>query len=96
MDMMKMMKQVAQMKKIQKKLASKKVEFSSAGGQVNVKMSCDMKPHSITIAPELIESGNVKKIETAVLDAFRGVLNEAQAATARDMKDITAGLGLPF
>lgn len=96
MDMMKMMKQVAQMKKIQKQLAAKKVEFSSAGGQVTVTMSCDMKPHSVTIAPELIESGNVKKIETAVLDAFRGVLNEAQAATARDMKDLTAGLGLPF
>lgn len=96
MDMMKMMKQVAQMKKIQKQLASKKVEFSSAGGQVTVKMSCDMKPHSVTIAPELIETGNVKKIENAVLDAFRGVLNEAQAATARDMKDLTAGLGLPI
>jgi nucleoid-associated protein EbfC len=96
MDMMKMMKQVAEMKKIQKQLASKKVEFSSAGGQVTVKMSCDMKPLGVTIAPELIEAGNVKKIETAVLDAFRGVLNEAQAATAKDMKSLTAGLGLPF
>jgi DNA-binding YbaB/EbfC family protein len=96
MDMMKMMKQVAEMKKIQKQLAAKKVEFSSAGGQVTVIMSCDMKPKSITIAPELIEAGNIKKIESAVLDAFRGVLNEAQAATAKDMKSLTAGLGLPF
>jgi len=96
MDMMKMMKQVAEMKKIQKKLASKKVEFSSAGGQVTVKMSCDMKPQSITIAPELIQSGNMKKIESAILDAFKGVLNEAQAATAQDMKSLTAGLNLPF
>jgi DNA-binding protein YbaB len=96
MDMMKMMKQVAELKKIQKQLAAKKVEFSSAGGQVTVQMSCDMKPRSVTIAPELIATGNVKKIETAVLDAFKGVLNEAQAATAQDMKGLTAGLGLPF
>lgn len=96
MDMMKMMKQVAQMKKIQKQLAGKKVEFSSAGGQVTVKMTCDMKPHSITIAPELIQAGNAKKIETAVLEAFKGVLNEAQAAAANDMKSLTAGMGLPF
>ena len=96
MDMMKMMKQVAEMKKIQKQLASKKVEFSSAGGQVTVKMTCDMKPHSITIAPELIQAGNMKKIESAVLDAFKGVLNEAQAAAAKDMKSLTAGLNLPF
>ena len=96
MDMMKMMKQVAEMKKIQKQLASKKVEFSSAAGQVAVKMTCDMKPHSITIAPELIQSGNIKKIESAVLDAFKGVLNVAQAEAAKDMKGLTAGLGLPF
>jgi len=96
MDMMKMMKQVAEMKKIQKQLASKKVEFSSAAGQVTVKMTCDMKPHSITVAPELIQSGNVKKIESALLDAFKGVLNAAQAEAAKDMKSLTAGLGLPF
>jgi DNA-binding protein YbaB len=96
MDMMKMMKQVAEMKKIQKKLASKKVEFSSAAGQVTVKMTCDMKPHSITIAPELIQSGNMKKIESAILDAFKGVLNEAQSAAANDMKSLTSGMGLPF
>jgi DNA-binding protein YbaB len=96
MDMMKMMKQVAEMKKIQKQLASKKVEFSSAGGQVVAKMTCDMKPQSITIAPELIATGNIKKIESAVLDAFKGVLNEAQAAAANDMKALTAGMGLPF
>ncbi|HPR83548.1 MAG TPA: YbaB/EbfC family nucleoid-associated protein [Pontiellaceae bacterium] len=96
MNMMKMMKQVAEMKKIQKQLASKKVEFSSAAGQVTVKMTCDMKPHSITIAPELIQSGNVKKIEAALLDAFKGVLNAAQMEAAKDMKSLTAGLNLPF
>lgn len=96
MDMIKMMKQVAEMKKIQKKLAGKKVEFSSGGGQVTVKMTCDMKPQSIAISPELIASGNMKKIESALLDAFKGVLNAAQVAAAEDMKSLTAGLNLPF
>jgi len=96
MDMMKMMKQVAEMKKIQKQLAGKKVEFSSAGGQVTVKMTCDMNPQNVTISPELIQSGNIKKIESAVLDAFKGVLNVAQTEAAKDMKSLTAGLGLPF
>ena len=96
MDMMKMMKQVAEMKKIQKQLSGKKVEFSSGGGLVTVKMTCDMKPQDVTISPELIQSGNMKKIEAAVLDAFKGVLNVAQAEAAKDMKSLTAGLGLPF
>jgi DNA-binding protein YbaB len=96
MDMMKMMKQVAEMKKIQKKLADKKVEFATAGGEVTVKMSCDMTPRSVTVAPELIQSGNIRKIETALLDAFKGVLQKAQAEAAADMKSLTAGLKLPF
>jgi DNA-binding YbaB/EbfC family protein len=100
MDMLKAMKQAAdmqrEMKKIQKQLAGKTVEFSSAAGQVTVKMTCDMKPQSISIAPELIQSGNIKKIEAALLDAFKGAMNSAQAEAAKDMKSLTAGLGLPF
>ena len=100
MDMLKAMKQAAsmqsEMKKIQKKLAGKVVEFSCSGGLVTVKMSCDMKPQSIALSPELIQSGNLKKIETALLDAFKGALNKAQAEAATDMKSLTAGLGLPF
>jgi DNA-binding YbaB/EbfC family protein len=100
MDMLKAMKQAAsmqkEMKKIQKQLAEKTVEFSSSGGLVTVKMSCDMKPQSIAISPELIQSGNMKKIETALLDAFKGALNSAQTEAAKDMKSLTAGMGLPF
>ncbi|MFA5688251.1 MAG: YbaB/EbfC family nucleoid-associated protein [Kiritimatiellales bacterium] len=94
MDMMKMMKQVRELKKKQKALASKTVEFTASG--VTVKMTGDMKPKSISIPPELIDTGNVKKIETAVLDAFKGVLNLAQAAAADEMKSLTAGMNLPF
>jgi DNA-binding YbaB/EbfC family protein len=100
MDMLKMMKQAAEMqkemKKVQKQLSGKTVEFSSSGGLVTIKMSCDMKPQSIAVSPELIQSGNMKKIENAILDAFKGVLNVAQAEAAKDMKSLTAGLNLPF
>jgi DNA-binding YbaB/EbfC family protein len=100
MDMMKMMKQAAtmqkDMKKKQKQLAAQTVEFTSFSGLVTVKMSCDMKPQNITIAPGLIQEGNVKKIEDAVLDAFKGALNRAQDEAAREMKSLTAGLDLPF
>jgi nucleoid-associated protein EbfC len=100
MDMMKMMKQAAsmkkEMKKKQKTLAKKTIEFSGSGGTVTVTMSCDLKPQSLSIAPELIQSGDRKKIEAAVLDAFKGVLDQAQAAAADEMKSLTAGLDLPF
>jgi DNA-binding YbaB/EbfC family protein len=100
MDMMKMMKQAASMKKDMKKkqktLAKKTVEFSASNGAVTITMSCDMKPKTLSISPELIQSGNTKAIETAVLDAFKGVLNQAQAEAANEMKSLTAGMDLPF
>ncbi|NQW29089.1 MAG: YbaB/EbfC family nucleoid-associated protein [Ignavibacteria bacterium] len=100
MDMMKMMKQAAglqkEMKKKQKQLAGQTVEFSSAGGAVSITMSCDLKPKSIIISPELMESGDVKKIETAVLDAVKGAINRAQDEAAKEMKSLTAGMDLPF
>ncbi|MDK2963516.1 MAG: nucleoid-associated protein EbfC [Verrucomicrobiota bacterium] len=98
--MMKMMKQAAsmkkEMKKKQKMLAKKVVEFSGGNGDVTVKMSCDIKPQSLSISPELIQTGNVKKIEAAVLDAFKGALKEAQDEAAREMQSLTAGMDLPF
>lgn len=100
MDMMKMMKQAASMKKDMKKkqkvLASKTVEFSSSDQSVTIRMTCDLKPKSVTISPELIQTGNAKKIEAAVLDAMKGALNRAQAEAAEEMKSVTAGLDLPF
>jgi len=100
MDMMKMMKQAAglqkDMKEKQKILADQTVEFSSFNKFVSVKMSCDMKPQSITISPGLIEEGDVRKIEKAMLDAFKGALNLAQDQAGKEMKSLTAGLNLPF
>ncbi len=100
MDMMKMKKQAAglqkEMKKKQKQLAGQTEEISSAGGAVSMTISCDMKPKGIAISPDLIQSGDVKKIEAAVLDAVKGAINRAQDEAAKEMKSLTAGMDLPF
>jgi len=100
MDMMKMMKQAASMqkdmKKKQKTLSKQTVEFSSAAGAVTVKMTCDMKPQSVEIQPELANPAEIKKLEVAVLDAMKGAINLAQSEAAKEMKSLTAGMDLPF
>ncbi len=100
MDMMKMMKQAASMqkdmKKKQKMLAQQEVDFSSAGGAVTVKMTCDMKVKSVEIQPEVVNPTEIKKLEVAVLDAVKGALNRAQDEAAKEMKSLTAGMDLPF
>jgi len=100
MDMMKMMKQAAamqkDMKKKQKALSKQEVEFSSAGGAVTVKMTCDLKVKSVQIQPEVVNASEIKKLEVAVLDAVKGALNRAQDEAAKEMKSLTKGLDLPF
>jgi len=100
MDMMKMMKQAASMqkdmKKKQKALSKQVVEFSSAKGEVTVKISCDMKMKSIEIQQELVNPAEIKKLEIAVLDAVKGAINQAQSEAAKEMKSLTKGMDLPF
>ena len=100
MDMMKMMKQAASMqrdmKKKQKQLAKKTVEFSSADGAVTVEMSCDMKLKKLQIQPEIVNPAETKKLEKSVMDAVKGALNLAQDEAANEMKSLTAGMNLPF
>ena len=100
MDMMKMMKQAAtmqkDMKKKQKVLAKKSVEFSSRSGAVTATATCDMTVQSIQIQPELVNPAEIKKLELAVVEAVKGVINRAQNEAAAEMKGLTQGMDLPF
>lgn len=100
MDMMKMMKQAASMqkdmKKKQKMLSKKTVEFSSKGDLVTATATCDMKVQNIKISPELANPSEIKKLEIAVLDAIKGVIKMAQNEASAEMKSLTKGMDLPF
>ena len=98
MDMMKMMKQAADLKKNMKKkqneLSKKIIEFSENG--VSVKCSCDLKIISINIEDELIESCDKDKIEKFILNSTQGAIEKAQKSITKEMGSLTAGMNLPF
>ena len=98
MDMMKMMKQAADLKKNMKKkqneLSKKIIEFSENG--VSVKCSCDLKIISINIEDELIESCDKDKIEKFILKSTQGAIEKAQKLITKEMGSLTAGMNLPF
>lgn len=99
MNMMKMMKQAADlqknMKKKQNELAKTEVEFTSGGGMVTVKASCDMKIKSITINPDAVDPSDVEMLEDLVLAAVDGALSTAQETMSNEMGKLTSGMGLP-
>lgn len=98
MDMMKMMKKAADLKKNLKKkqneLSKKTVEFTENG--VFVKCSCDLKIISIKIDEELIKSCNVANVEKFVLKATQEALDLAQKSISKEMGSLTSGMNLPF
>jgi len=99
MNMMKMMKQAADlqknMKKKQKELAKTQVEFSAGGGMVTAVATCDMKIKSIKINPDAVDPSDVEMLEDLVLAAVDGVLSSAQETMGKEMGELTGGMGLP-
>ena len=99
MNMMKMMKQAADlqknMKKKQKELAKTEVEFSAGGGMITAKATCDMKIQSIKINPDAVDPSDVEMLEDLVLAAVDGVLTLAQDTMNEEMGKLTKGMGLP-
>ena len=99
MNMMKMMKQAADlqknMKKKQKELGKTEVQFSSGGGMVTAMATCDMKIKSIKINPDAVDPNDVEMLEDLVLAAVDGALNSAQETMSKEMGKLTSGMGLP-
>ena len=97
MDMMKMMKQAADlqknMKKKQKELAKKNVEYTHNG--VTIVASCSLKILSIKINSELIISNDIKKLEETILFTTQKVLDLAQESMKNEMGSLTSALSLP-
>jgi len=99
MNMMKMMKQAADLQKNMKakqaELAKTEVQFSAGGGMVTAVASCDMKVKSIKINPAAVDPADVEMLEDLVLAAVDGALTSAQETMSREMGKLTGDMGLP-
>ena len=99
MNIMKMMKQAADMQKkmesIQAELATRTVEFSSGGGAVTVVARGDLSIASVRIDPKAVVPDDVEMLEDLVLAAVDGALQAAREMAAREMQALTSGLNLP-
>ena len=99
MNMMKMMKQAADMQKnmakVQEALAAQELEFQSGGGAVTVTISGDGTIRRIRIDPAAVEGGDAEMLEDLVLAAVKDAMANAQALAAEKMGRATGGMNLP-
>jgi len=98
-NMMKMLKQAQEMQgkmqSLQGELAEREVSFSSGGGMVSVKATCDGTVKSIKIDPKAVDPEDVDMLEDLVLAAVQGAVNQGKATMAEEMGSLTQGLNIP-
>ena len=92
-NMFDMMKQVKQLKKMQKGLASRTVEASSRDGLIRVVAAGDMTVKSVTIDPQAVDPANAGKLEASIVSTVNSALDSAKKAAASDMSGLAGGLG---
>lgn len=92
--MLDMMKQLKQVKKMQKQLAKKTVEVSSPDGMVTVVAQGDMKLRSMKIDPQAIEDQKPDRLARLIVSTVNSALDSSKKAAASDMSKMTDGTGL--
>jgi len=91
---LKMMKQLKEMKKIQKQLSKKVVEVTSPDGSVTVRASADMSVKSIKLKVDNINSDGLDRLGKTIASTVNSAFDSCKHAAADDMAKLTDGMGL--
>ncbi|MCC5843920.1 MAG: YbaB/EbfC family nucleoid-associated protein [Verrucomicrobia bacterium] len=98
-NMMKMMKQAqamqAKMTQMQDELSTREVEFTSGGGMVTARATCDGTLKGIEIDPKVVDPEDVDMLQDLVFTAVAGALNLGRETMSEEMGKITKGLNIP-
>ena len=83
------------MTKIQQEIEELTVESSVGGGAVKASVSGKMEIVSITISPEVIESGDMQMIQDLIVAAANEGLSKAKEIASEKMGGLTGGMKIP-
>jgi len=93
-NMQAMMKQAQQMQqKLQEEIAQIRVEASSGGGMVTVRMDGQKNVLGVKIDPEV--AGDVEMLQDMVMAAVNEAAKKVDEASRQKMSGMLGGMGLP-
>jgi DNA-binding YbaB/EbfC family protein len=84
-----------QLDKLRAELAKTTVDGSSGGGAVRVTVTCDRHVQKISIADEVIASGDKSLVEDMVLGALRDAMQKAEQLSQETVTKVTGGMVPP-
>ena len=91
--MFEQMKQLNQLRKMQKEMASKTFEAKSNDGLVTVTVKGDMSVKSIKIEPAAMDVARPDRLANTLVSQVNSALESAKKSVAADMSKMTGGLG---
>jgi DNA-binding YbaB/EbfC family protein len=95
-DLMKQAKAMQEkLTNLQAEIGARTVEASAGGGMVTAKVTGKLQVVSITIDPEIINSGDREMLQDLVVAAVNEALRQAQAMMTEEMSKLTGGLRIP-
>ena len=98
-DMAGIVKQAMEMRSnmeaMKEQLANETVEAAAGGGMVTVVMNGKMELLSLTIDPEIVNSGDTEMLETLVAAAVNEGVRKAQELLKNKMTELTGGIDIP-
>jgi DNA-binding YbaB/EbfC family protein len=93
--MAKLAKVQEEMMKTQEALAHERLTVTAGGSAVTVVISGAQRIQSITVTPELLQSGDVEMVGDILVAAVNEAIEKSQVMAAERLNAVTGGLGLP-
>lgn len=88
-------KMQAEMMKTQEALAHERLTVTAGGGAVTIVISGAQRVQSVTVTPELMQSGDPEMLGDILVAAVNDAIEQSQAMAAERLNAVTGGLGLP-
>ncbi len=84
-----------EMVKTQEALQHERLTVTAGGGAVTIVISGAQRVQSITVTPELMQSGDAEMLGDILVAAVNDAIEKSQALAADRLNSVTGGLNLP-
>jgi nucleoid-associated protein EbfC len=88
-------KMQAEMVKTQEALAHERLTVTAGGGAITIVISGAQRIQSVTVSPELMQSGDPEMLGDILVAAVNDAIEQSQTLAADRLNAVTGGLGLP-
>jgi len=85
----------ARLVKAQEELGTMTTEVTAGGGAIKIVIDGKQNVRAVTIAPDLVSSGDVEMLQDMIVAAMNEAVAKSQEMAAQHLGKVTGGLNIP-